>query len=300
MRPIKDILQRFNKKDSSTAEEPDKRDSANLMKFIEDDTMKSLSKHLFAASEAMFSIATHMMTLQTLFSHPTEFARKHRESPEVQGFKQNPSRESMVAYVASQTLTHKDVLPQDGEGANVWDVLTQTLSQRPTPDTDAYWQGTEEDDAYDPQDDEEDYEVPPPRSRRHRSHVLDDEDDQAEDEEPFNTTESSGGHALSITQPDPSPSTSREPSAGLRREKLLSLGKDHTARAMCGRLSALPAPQPAIPPQPLLPLQREEVLLYMEEELGRPRHPVLGDVVEEPEQRQERLATNTSSLTEPR
>ena len=36
-RPIRTVLQRFNKKDSATAEEPDKRDLATLMKFIEDD-----------------------------------------------------------------------------------------------------------------------------------------------------------------------------------------------------------------------------------------------------------------------
>lgn len=69
-RPIRTVLQRFNKKDSATAEEPDERDLASLMKFIEDDTLKSLSKHLFAASDAMYSIATHLMTLETLFSHP--------------------------------------------------------------------------------------------------------------------------------------------------------------------------------------------------------------------------------------
>ena len=67
-RPIRTVLQRFNKKDSATAEEPDERDLADLMKFIEDDTLKSLCKHLFAASGTVFSIATHMMTLETLFS----------------------------------------------------------------------------------------------------------------------------------------------------------------------------------------------------------------------------------------
>lgn len=119
-RPIRDILQRFNKKDSATVEEPDERDLATLMKFIEDDTLRNLSKHLFAVSGAMYSIATHIMTLDTLFSHPAEFARKHRESPEVQGFKQNPSRESMVVYIASQTLTHNEIVPEDEQGANIW------------------------------------------------------------------------------------------------------------------------------------------------------------------------------------
>ena len=38
----------------------------------------------------MLSIATHIMTLETLFSHPAEYAKCHRESPEVQAFKQIP------------------------------------------------------------------------------------------------------------------------------------------------------------------------------------------------------------------
>ena len=107
-RPIRTVLQRFNKKDSATAEEPDERDLANLMKFIEDDTLKSLCKHLFSASSAMFSIAIHIMTLETLFSDPAEYAKRHRESPEVQSFKQNPSRQSMVANIASDTKSHWD------------------------------------------------------------------------------------------------------------------------------------------------------------------------------------------------
>ena len=86
-RPIRDILQRFNKKDSARAEEPHQRDLAMLMKFIEDDTLQTLSKHLYVAFGAMYLIATHIMTLETLFSHPAEFAKKHRESLEVQAFK---------------------------------------------------------------------------------------------------------------------------------------------------------------------------------------------------------------------
>ena len=52
--PIKEVLQQFNKKDSSTTEEPDERDLASLMKFIEDDTVKSVTKYMFAASGAIF------------------------------------------------------------------------------------------------------------------------------------------------------------------------------------------------------------------------------------------------------
>lgn len=126
-RPIRTVLQRFNKKDSATAEEPDERDLVTLMKFIEDDTLKSLSKHLFAASGAMYSIATHLMTLETLFSHPAEFAKRLHESPEVQSFKQNLSRESMVAYIASQTLSHSEIVPEEEQGSNKWEMFPKGL-----------------------------------------------------------------------------------------------------------------------------------------------------------------------------
>ena len=64
--------------------------------------------------------------------------RKNRESPEVQPFKQSPSRESMVNYIAGQTLTHNEMIAYDEQGSNVWDVLTERLSQRGTPETDSY------------------------------------------------------------------------------------------------------------------------------------------------------------------
>lgn len=131
-RPIRNVIQRFNKKDSAIAKEPDKRDLVTLMKFIEDDTLKTLSKHLFTASGAMYSIEPRIMTLETLFSHPAEFAKKHHESPKVQGFKQNPSRESMVAYIASETLTHNEIIPEDEQRANTWDILTQRATSRKT------------------------------------------------------------------------------------------------------------------------------------------------------------------------
>ena len=132
-RPIRQVLQRFNKKDSATTEEPDECDLASLMKFVEDGTLQTLYKHLFATSGAMYFIATYLMTLQTLFSHPAEFARRHRKSPEVQGFKQNPSCESMVAYIASQTLTHNEIVAEDEQGANIWDILTQRVPSQETP-----------------------------------------------------------------------------------------------------------------------------------------------------------------------
>ena len=202
------MLQRFNKKDSATSEEPDERDLRDLIKFIDDDTLKSLCKHLFAASGAMFSIATHIMTLETSFSHPAEYAKRHRESPEVQSFKQNPSRESMVAYVASQTLSHTEIVPEEEEGGSIWDTLTQRSSARQARPTATFWDGVQENVEdeepqypYDEDDQEED--IPAPTRRRSQRNILEDEDD--EDHKPFNTPESSGENALFITQEDPDP-----------------------------------------------------------------------------------------------
>lgn len=141
-RPIRSVLQRFNKKDSATSEEPDERDQRDLMKFVEDDTLKGLCKHLFAASGAMFSVATHIMTLETLFSHPAEYAKRHRESTEVQAFKQNPSRESMVAYIASQTLSHTEAVAEDDPAGSIWDTLTQRSSSRQARQTSTFWESS--------------------------------------------------------------------------------------------------------------------------------------------------------------
>ena len=202
------MLQRFNKKDSATSEEPDERDLRDLIKFIEDDMRKSLCKHLFAASSAMFSIATHIMTLETSFSHPAEYAKRHRESPEVQSFKQNPSRESMVAYIASQTLSHTEIVPEEEEGGSIWDTLTQRSSGRQARPTATFWDAVQENVEdeepqypYDEDDQEED--IPAPTRRRSQRNILEDEDD--EDHKSFNTPESSGENALFITQEDPDP-----------------------------------------------------------------------------------------------
>ena len=175
-----------------------------LMKFVEDGTLQTLSKHLFATSGTMYSIATHLMTLQTLFSHPAEFARRHRKSPEVQGFKQNPSCESMVAYIASQTLTHNEIVAEDQQGANIWDILTQRVPSRETRAIAPLWDIVEEqgEDAEEP--DEEDN-VPPPSHQRARCNILDEEDDELQEEEPFNMPKSSAEHALFITQQDSEP-----------------------------------------------------------------------------------------------
>lgn len=175
-----------------------------MRQFVEDGTLQTLSKHLFGASGAMYSIATHLMTLQTLFTHPAEFARRHRKTPEVQGFKQNPSCESMVGYIASQTLTHNEIVAEDEQGANIWDILTQRVPSRETREIAPLWDIVEEqgEDAEEP--DEEDN-VPPPSHRRARRNILDEEDDELQEEEPFNTPKSSAEHALFITQQDPEP-----------------------------------------------------------------------------------------------
>ena len=174
------------------------------MKFIEVDTLKGLSEHLFGASGAMYSIATHLMTLETLFSHPAEFAKRHHESPEVQIFKQNPSRESMVAYTASQTLSHSEIVPEEKQGASIWDVLTQRSSTREAQQTGTFWNAVQEnidDDEpeYDYEDDEQEETIAAPTRRGPRRNVLDDEDEEYDEEqEPFNTPKSSAEHALFI------------------------------------------------------------------------------------------------------
>ena len=179
------------------------------MKFIEDDILKSLSKHLFAALGAMYSIATHLMTLETVLSHPAEFAKRHRESPEVQSFKQSPSRESMVAYIASQTLSHSKIVTEEEQGASIWNVLTQKSSMREAGQTGTFWDAVEEnveDDEpeYGYEDEEQEETIAAPTRRRPRRNILDDEDEEYDEEqELFNTPESSGEHALFITQQDP-------------------------------------------------------------------------------------------------
>lgn len=186
-RPIRQVLQRFNKKGPATAEEPDECDLASLMTFVEDETLQTLSKHLFSASGAMYSIATHLMTLQTLFSHPAEFARRHRESPEVQGFKQNPYREWMVAYIASQTLTHNEIVAEDEQGANIWDILTQCAPSRDTRAIAPLWDIVEEqgEDAEEP-DKEYPYEDDHEGHMYHLSAIgeHDEEDDELQEKSP--------------------------------------------------------------------------------------------------------------------
>lgn len=163
------------------------------------------------------------MTLETLFSHPAEFAKRHRESPEVQSLKQNPSRESMVAYIAIQTLSHSEIVPKKEQGSSIWDVMSQRSSTREARQTCMFWDTVQEnidDDEpeYDYEDDEQEETIASPTRRGPRPNVLDDEDEEYDEEqEPFNTPESSGEHALFITQEDPEPY--HEPGTHSRSQK---------------------------------------------------------------------------------
>ena len=142
------------------------------------------------------------MTLETLFSHPAEYAKCHRESPEVQAFKQSPPKPS----VTLRQLRKTNKLAAYGTR---WDTLTQRTSSRQPRPTTTFWDviednGQDDEPQYGYDDDEPEEEIRPPTRRRQRTTILDEEEDENdEDYKPFNTPESSGEHALFITQPDP-------------------------------------------------------------------------------------------------
>ena len=195
------------------------------MKFIEDDTLKGLSKHFFAASGAMYSIATHLMTLETLFSHPAEFAMRHRESPEVQSFKHNPSRESMVAYIASQTLSHSEIVPEKEQGSSIWDVLSQRSSSREARQTctfsDTVQENVNDDEPeYDYEDDEQEETIAAPTRKGPRPNVLDDEDEEYDEEqEPFKSRSLLPNMRCSQRSKILSPTMSREHTPGAKKAR---------------------------------------------------------------------------------
>ena len=113
----------------------------------------------------------------------------------------------MVAYIASQTISHSEVAAQDEQGISIWDTLSQRTPGRNERPNAPFWHNNEDDcDQPDPDndDEEEDYDLPAPSRRRLSRNLLDDDDeDQVEDNEPVNTPESSGERAIFITQPDP-------------------------------------------------------------------------------------------------
>ena len=220
-RPIRDVLQRFNKKDSAMVEEPNERDLATLMKFIEHNTLQTLSKLLFVASGAKYSIATNIMTLETLLTHPAEFAKKHRESPEEQAFKQNLSREPMVAYIASQTLTHNEIIPEDEQGANIWDILTQRAPIRETRQSAPFWDVPEQ-----PGEDSDE---------GHHDYGYDDEGEE-DDKDAFNTLESSAERVIhQATRPQAVPRTGN-PIAGPERKDASFTKEGHVEHQHLGQL----------------------------------------------------------------
>ena len=184
-------------------EEPNERDLATLMKFIEHNTLQTLSKLFFVASGAKYSIATNIMTLETLLTHPAEFAKKHRESPEEQAFKQNPSREPMVAYIASQThLTQRAPIRETRQSAPFWDVPEQ-----PGEDSD----------------------------EGHHDYGYDDEGEE-DDKDAFNTLESSAERVIhQATRPQAVPRTGN-PIAGPERKDASFTKEGHVEHQHLGQL----------------------------------------------------------------
>ena len=210
------------------------------------------------------------MTLETLFSHPAEYAKRHRESPEVQSFKQNPSRESMVAYIASQTLSHTEIVPEEEQSGSIWDALTQRSSTRQARQTATFWDAVEEnvedDEAKCPyEDDDQEEQIAPPTRRWPRPNILDED----EEEEPFNTPESSAEHALFITQQDPdphhepgtlsctqkgkTPATRKRPSSTTNIWASFGLSAESSTSARNSAPAAREKPRQLIPEQPEQP-----------------------------------------------
>lgn len=206
----------------------------------------------------MYSIATHLMTLKTLCSHPAEFAKKHRESPEVQSLKQNPSSESMVAYIASETLTHSEIVPEDEQGANIWDILIQRSASREPRQSGTFWDAgedvQEEDQKYGYDNEDPDETIRGPSRRRPRPNILDDEAEEEDDHEPFNMPESLVEHALFITQEDPEPyyepgtlSCSQKGKAPVRRKRATSSTNIWASFGLSTDEAETSAPNPAPP-----------------------------------------------------
>ena len=112
-----------------------------------------------------------------------------------------------------ETLTHNKIIPEDEQGANIWDILTQRPATRQTHQSATFWDVGEQAEE-DLQDDEQDYgydedeaeeTIRSPRHRRPRPNILDDDVEEDDDQEPFNMPESSAEHSLFITQPNPEP-----------------------------------------------------------------------------------------------
>lgn len=50
----------------------------------------------------------------------------------------------MVAYIASQTLTHNKIVVEEEQGANIWDILTQRVPSQETQAIAPLWDIVEE------------------------------------------------------------------------------------------------------------------------------------------------------------
>lgn len=105
----------------------------------------------------------------------------------------------MVAYVASQMLAYSEILAEDEQGSNIWDVMTRQTPSREAWRSLPIWDVPQDegDDLDQPDEDypDEDHSIEedlaPPTRRRPRPNILDDHEDTFDNEEPFNTPESS-------------------------------------------------------------------------------------------------------------
>lgn len=105
-----------------------------------------------------------------------------------------------MAYIASETLTHSEIVPEDEQGANIWDILIQRFASREPRQSGTFWDAgedvQEEDQKYGYDNEDPDETIRGPSRRRLRPNILDDEDEEEDDHEPFNTPESSAEHTL--------------------------------------------------------------------------------------------------------
>lgn len=109
----------------------------------------------------------------------------------------------MVAYIASQTLTHNEIIPEDEQGANIWDILTQRAPIRETRQSAPFWDVPEQ-----PGEDSDE---------GHHDYGYDDEGEE-DDKDAFNTLESSAERVIhQATRPQAVPRTGN-PIAGPERK----------------------------------------------------------------------------------
>lgn len=229
--PLKHTLQRFNKKNRTVAEEPDEDDLKALMKTMLQDTLGQMTKELFAASGAMYQIASQMMVLRTLQRHLDVWASKYREMLEVAAFKANPAPEGMRDYLKNQILQTSTSGPHSTTSYSVWDTPTTrstTSNVQPT----SVWDDQAEDPGEGPsgvnagevepeeqeeyfeedsgEDDDDDDELHPPK-KRVRGDAFEYMWREIDQEDAWLPEDSPGEAELFITQADPSPRGRKSP-----------------------------------------------------------------------------------------